>query len=98
MSDIVARFEFEEFFESKRLASLAHVADGVFVVALKDFVVGVAKQVVVVVDKALGELEVDGFVFEIRGAVVKYLFQAFALLFAADADVEAVATLAVGGE
>ena len=59
MSDIVAWLELEEFLEGEGLVGVAHVADSVFVVALEDFVVGEAEEVLGVVDKAVVGLALE---------------------------------------
>ena len=59
MGDVVAGFEFEELFEGECLVGVAQVADGVFVIAFKDFVVGKADNVLVVVDKAVVGLALE---------------------------------------
>ena len=94
--DVVAGLEFEELFEGQGLAVLAEVADGVFMVAFEDFVVGVAEQMLVVVDEALAQriVEVGDSVGE-HTAFGKDFVEALALLFAAGADAEGVAALVV---
>ena len=59
MGDIVAWLKLEEFLEGEGLMGVAHVADGVFVVALEDFVVGEAEEVLGVVDKAVVGLALE---------------------------------------
>ena len=53
MGDEVAGLELEELLEGQRLVGGAEALDGVFVVAVEDFVVGVAEDVLVVVDEAV---------------------------------------------
>ena len=53
MGDEVAGLELEEFLEGQRLVGGAQVLDGVFVVAVEDFVVGVAEDFGVVVDETM---------------------------------------------
>ena len=59
VGDVVARAEFEEFFECECLMGVAEVADGVAVVAFEDFVVGEDECFVVVVDVAVAEAALD---------------------------------------
>ena len=95
MGDVVAGLEFEELLEGEGLAVLAEVADGVFVVSFEDFVVGVEEQVLVVVDEAVAELEVESCELEVGVGLVEDFVEAPLLLLAADADGELVAAVVV---
>ena len=85
MRDVVARFEFEEFFECQCLAVAAQVTDGVFVVAVENLVVGKADQQLLVVDETVVYLAIES--VEAQSVVGREnLVETASLLFARDAD------------